>query len=134
MLSFESETVKELKARYSEAMTKIYNPDIIIADNNESPGNNRKNVFDFEDGVRIVASRDKFDNIYLTHYSMSFNPDIFNTSTLENSQQVMKCALSHINSIRPEATIGNVMTRGGNGVVHLFYNETEALNLVIDGK
>lgn len=79
MLPFQPETIEQLKARYPKALIKTWIPEDKPIENGEPsrPGLCRDNVFDFEDGIRLVISMDLMNDEVVQHLSGSFIEDIY---------------------------------------------------------
>ena len=133
MLPFEPESIESLKARYPEAMKDTYDPNDIKDDPTQSPGKQRKHVFDFEDGLRLIASRDQMKESELdpiTHYSVSVVESICNVNQFKDLAAFVGWAIKHINQIRPKEMTGQLITQGTEtGIVHMFYDESETIDL-----
>lgn len=70
-LQFVPEPVDHLIARFHEALEPTYDAQEIADRKVTSPGQQRKHVFDFEDGVRCVASHEVHNGRKVLH--MCFN-------------------------------------------------------------
>jgi hypothetical protein len=81
---FEPETIESVLLRFKDALTPDYDVEHIAAHPDEAPSKLRKHVFDFKDGVRMIASVDRFENVRKLHLSFSMDtppPEI--TPTLD---------------------------------------------------
>jgi hypothetical protein len=58
VLPFKPETIEDLRARYQSALTTIFDIAEIEA-GGVRPGQLRRHVFDCEDGIRLLISRDR---------------------------------------------------------------------------
>jgi len=76
MLPNEPRPVAELKARYRAALAHTYDQRAVVEGGCIRPGEVRANVFDFDDGLRLIVSRerDATGRVWL-HYSASFPGD-----------------------------------------------------------
>ena len=74
MIPFEPEGMRLMKARFAEAVRKVYELDAVEAGLEQRPGVERKHVFDFEDGMRLIVSRDRLEGEVSLHVSVSFMP------------------------------------------------------------
>lgn len=73
MLPHKPQTLTELRARFPKALTRTYDAiSIAMYKSTDRPGNNRENVFDFEDGLRLIVSRDILEDHPQIHVSASF--------------------------------------------------------------
>ncbi len=67
------EPLSSLQARYPHALEHLYDVSDIVARGGIRPGECATNVFDFEDGLRLIISRQLFpDNVEVLHVSASF--------------------------------------------------------------
>lgn len=75
MLPFEPEPMKSLKARYPAALERVYDYTQEVLPN-PTPSSRRCHVFDTEEGLRIIVSRDREaeHDVYL-HVSISIRPN-----------------------------------------------------------
>jgi hypothetical protein len=71
MLPFIPETFEQLQKRYKAAINKAVNAVYANSHPEESPGKKREHVFDFEDGIRLIISRDYAGNDEVFHISAS---------------------------------------------------------------
>jgi len=72
---WQPESHESVKARFAEALTPDYDLLAVAADRQEPPGVNRKHVFDFEEGVRMIVSTDRDGNgARLFHLSFGLPP------------------------------------------------------------
>lgn len=93
MLPAAPESMEVAKARYPEAIREVYDftddPNAVMGD----PGSKRKHIFDFEDGLRLIVTRERMPALHrgrvcvvmLVHVSASLNPD----STLVKSLDIV---------------------------------------------
>lgn len=71
MLEFRPESDQELAGRFDLAIREVVIPDLIASGRRQRPGMQRENVFDFQDGVRLVVSRDRLPCGVRLHVSCS---------------------------------------------------------------
>lgn len=76
MLPFEPESLESMRARLPQALSVVYNYEIIEA-GGQRPGELRQQVFDFEDGVRCILSIDEGHET-ARHIHMSFSLQDYN--------------------------------------------------------
>ena len=71
-VEFKAESDNDLRDRFVDAMVPEFTagPEM-IAKPNTRPGAQRKHIFDFEDGARIIVSRDVLENMTSVHFSIS---------------------------------------------------------------
>lgn len=75
---FKPQPIELLRARYKKALEVSYNATKIAADKvPDRPGMHRENIFDFENGIRLIISRDVLGHIEGIHVSGSFAPSIY---------------------------------------------------------
>ena len=90
MLPFEPETEEELRARYLAAMTRVYDVTGFFEMPADRPGLHREHVFDFEDGLRLIISREKRDKDVYLHWSASMEgADLCEESVTKFAEFVM---------------------------------------------
>lgn len=71
MIAYDPQPLDQLRARYFEALKPLVDVAAVMADENLSPGKRDLHVFDFEDGLRLIVSRDtNTGNVWL-HFSAS---------------------------------------------------------------
>jgi hypothetical protein len=69
-----AESLAVLRARYAAALEHVYDVEAIRR-GAVRPGEVAANVFDFEDGLRLIVSRERYpDGEILLHFSASFLP------------------------------------------------------------
>ena len=69
LLPWQPESRDSIKARFAEALALDYDLQACRAEEQEPPGVNRKHVFDFEEGVRMIVSIDRSATERLLHLS-----------------------------------------------------------------
>lgn len=71
------ESMASLKARYPLALEYVYDAFQIAEHNAIRPAEVAANVFDFEDGLRLIISRESYpgDNRVFLHFSASFQTE-----------------------------------------------------------
>jgi hypothetical protein len=74
MIVFAPESEDRLRSRYAEAIRPVFDPESMALGVQERPGETRRNVFDFEDGLRLIISRDAIPRPTL-HLSASIYPN-----------------------------------------------------------
>lgn len=60
-----------LKQRFADAVKDVYNVETIAANPGDRPGQKEQHIFDFEDGIRLIVSRDRFKEKEVLHFSAS---------------------------------------------------------------
>lgn len=84
-LPFEAQSVDQMRARWNESKKYFYVYET-IANGGIRPGEVRANVFDFEGGLRVIASVEKKDDKRYLHLSASFGP---NTTEYRNFERLI---------------------------------------------
>lgn len=71
------EPLEALQARYAAALEVVFDATAIIEGRADRPGMFRANVFDFEDGLRLLISRERMPGsaLLVLHVSASFRPE-----------------------------------------------------------
>lgn len=80
MIKFNPEKIECLKNRFKESLLAVYNPIECKENPDKRPGIKQENIFDFEDGIRLIISRDVVKATEVIHFSASINPKIYNGS------------------------------------------------------
>lgn len=70
-LPFEPEPMKEIKERFVDALRPDVEIGAVLAGLVERPGQLRRHVFDFKDGMRMIASMDRHGDERCVHVSFS---------------------------------------------------------------
>jgi hypothetical protein len=84
------ETMPVLQARYAAAVTPLYQSADIRDGRVARPGVQRKHVFDLENGVRLIVSRERFlDGRIGVHICGSFHDHIRAASVAANEPKLM---------------------------------------------
>jgi len=70
-LPINPQPIEVLKQRFSDAVKNSY--DVLkVAENSESrPGQKPEHIFDFQDGIRLIISRDRYKEKEVLHFSAS---------------------------------------------------------------
>lgn len=76
-LQFVAEPTDRLVARFKDALTPVYTADDIEQKKVTRPGQQRKHVFDFEDGVRCIASHEVHNGRKVLHMSFSLSANSY---------------------------------------------------------
>lgn len=69
-LEVKSESIEQLKGRFDAALEDVYD-----RNSDPRPGEQRKHVFDFENGLRLIISFDKLHDGWSLHISASCDKD-----------------------------------------------------------
>jgi hypothetical protein len=70
-LDWNPESMETLRGRYSSALERVYDTKLIEQGESDRPGEHREHVFDFEDGLRLIISRECRDGKRYLHVSGS---------------------------------------------------------------
>jgi hypothetical protein len=116
-LPFEPETEGQMRLRFAEAMSVIYEVDTV---GGKRPGLKRKHVFDFFDGMRLIISRDKFKGEVCLHVSASF----FGERKMKG-EELVRTVLERVKDMRGgEGNGGTVLAfESVGGVAHFVFPE-----------
>lgn len=57
ILPFQPEPIDSLRARYQDALVEVFDGELIALGTIVKPGYHRRNVFDFDDTLRLIISR-----------------------------------------------------------------------------
>jgi hypothetical protein len=74
MLDFTPEPIQQLQGRFAACLTACYDLNKLATGqvpSKDRPGDKRENVFDCEDGLRLVVSRDLYEGREVVHFSAS---------------------------------------------------------------
>jgi len=83
-LEFIPEPFEKLKARFNKSLEIVYSTTVIAKDETQRPGQKRENVFDFEDGVRLIIGREIIQAKEVIHISGSVSEKLY-TGKLDES-------------------------------------------------
>jgi hypothetical protein len=113
-LPFKPETVDKLAERFDKALDSVVNVEQL---GKMRPGMNRKHVFDFEDGLRMIVSVDDFQQIRYLHLSGSLHKEQPKPINNMDLLQMMVAKMLLLNG-KSFSGVGNTTLSKG-GVVHL---------------
>jgi len=68
---FLPEMLDDLCKRLPQALEPVYDVDLCLKGMQTMPGAQRRHIFDCEDGLRLIVSRDWIDGRAITHLSAS---------------------------------------------------------------
>jgi len=71
MLPIRPEPTTLLAGRYPAAVAELVDAAAIERGERETPGKDPRHVFDFEDGTRLIVSRELIEGAEVTHFSAS---------------------------------------------------------------
>ena len=131
MIPFEPEPSFSLAKRYPEAVERIY--ELHEMWGQDRPGMKRKHIFDFEDGLRLIISRERHDsNEVLLHWSASIDEDHLQRPPFQDVPDFMKFVMEHMTSLWEESGYvqGHVRVQSSEeGVIHFFMLDDSVLDL-----
>ena len=121
MLEFQTEKLDQLKGRFDLALKKVWNPDKMKDEKADRPGLHRQYVFDFEDGTRLIVSKDKLEGKLFLHVSGSYHNKLFGSVKLDGKQMVerMLTHLFELTKMRPDCKGEAMATEAG--VIHILF-------------
>lgn len=70
-MPFTPEPVEQMIERFQKALEREFNADKISNGDPDRPGVHRENVFDYEDGIRLIISKDRARGNLFIHISAS---------------------------------------------------------------
>ena len=126
MLPFEPEPGFQLEQRYKDAVEKIY--PLAEMDGPDRPSLNRKHVFDFQDGLRLIISREKYDNGEIVlHWSASVDEKHLKEDEFADLSQFMKFVMEHMAELWGYVKVdGRVLVKSTDkGIFHFFLKENQ---------
>jgi len=124
-LPFHPEPFDMLKMRFIGAMEPVYEVDRILA-GEARPGTQRKHVFDFDDGMRMVVSRERAGDEVVLHVSVSFTGDAV------VGRELICSVIDKVNTLRGMTVPGLVKAfQTSQGVVHFMFPESRNTGMVM---
>lgn len=127
-LPFQPEPIEKLAVRYQKAMEKVYDADKITQGQIDRPGLHRENVFDFEDGIRLIISKDRTSGRLYIHISGS------STKGPMSGAQMLKEMLEKFMELRKEPLEGVAeASASGGGIIHVIIRINEDLHGIPPG-
>jgi hypothetical protein len=73
MIEFNPEPTEALRNRFTVAIKEVYNITASIEVEQDRSGAKKENIFDFEQGVRLIVSRERFEEKEMIHFSASYD-------------------------------------------------------------
>lgn len=77
MIPFSPQPFQVLKERFYKCLIQSWNVENVSKNPNERPGNQQQYVFDFEDGIRLIVSRDHYKGKEVIHVSASVDHKLY---------------------------------------------------------
>lgn len=71
MIAPNPQPLEILKQRFKTVFREVYDVQKVIDNKQEAPSGKAEHIFDFEHGLRIIASRDKYKEMEVLHFSAS---------------------------------------------------------------
>ena len=125
MIPFEPETEEALANRYPEAIAEAINVEDIKAGKRETPGKERRHVFDFYDGLRLIISRETNGEVEFVHFSASMNP--VNPFNEDGKVDYIKFVVGHIMGLNGKPLDGTMSVSFAPGkrgdILHIIFHE-----------
>lgn len=90
MIPFSPKSMNLNRARYKAALRDWYSAEKCAAGQQERPGNKAKHVFDFEDGIRLIISRDRNNGKEYIHVSGSGTDEYMSDKGLFDAKRDME--------------------------------------------
>lgn len=110
--------------RYKEAIREPYSVAKVLKEQETRPGNKPKHVFDFEDGIRLIISRDYHKDSEYIHFSGSVSDTHFKGIVGKNILDMMLRKFKDLTGYEGQPQFGGI-TPGG--IPHWFI-EKQKLN------
>ena len=96
MLPFKPETIEALKVRYPAALERVFDVRELTGPVDDRPGLKREHVFDFEDGLRLIVSREMHDRGLCLHLSASMAGPTGQAISEEGMKEFAAFVMRHI--------------------------------------
>ena len=133
MLDYDPQPLGKMKARFLQAVEFPVDSEAVLSGRRLPPSSERKHVFDFEDGMRIIVSIDKMDNRYFMHCSASGTKEYADTIKSDGLPGMIEDILLRLAAMSggpPGNNIQSMMTE--RGVMHIMFevNHGEFVNRV----
>jgi hypothetical protein len=100
MLPFEPELVETMRLRYKDAIKDVVDIHKIAQKLIEPPSKNRRYVFDFYDGLRLIISKDSDRAKVFLHFSASMNPG--SHGEFHCPKEFIDFVVEHIQDLTPD--------------------------------
>jgi hypothetical protein len=119
MIPFKPESIDSLKDRFCDALIDSYDVEEVRKGNIDAPSGQGQHIFDFEDGLRMIVSRDVSDGQDFIHISGSFGDERLQQLSLEDglAQIVKKYAM--LSGDKSQRKMDYYVSEAG--VVHLLF-------------
>ena len=130
MLPFEPEPEFAMKARYADAIGDIVRINDIQCGKSTPPSKERKHVFDFNSGLRLIISRDTDGIRTYLHFSASVNHDIANRDVLASClcpQKFVALVAEYVFELT-----GTPPQEMAKGNTEIFFSENRILHILFE--
>jgi len=113
-LPFEPECLECMKQRFTKALESVYDQESIAAGKGPRPGQYRVHVFDFQDGYRLIVSREySKDGGTSLHFSMSTMNEV------PPFREFLFILLERVKGLYGGPMAGQLQLAMKNGVLHV---------------
>jgi len=127
MLPREPETLAEMKLRFPKAVESVIDIYKVRSGEQESPNNLRKHVFDFPDGMRMIVSRDVFDDGRVLYHASASGSEAYGESIRdEGVRGVAEDLLLRLAALRgehPSNEISSFVSK--KGMLHIMFEDED---------
>ena len=121
-LPFEPELEEGLQARYKDAVAEVIDIREIKSGVRATPGKERRHVFDFYDGLRLIVSRETDGTHKTIHFSASMSP----TNPFKDLREYVGFVVGHVCSLSGcSVNHDNVKAVMAGTILHLVYEDKE---------
>ena len=117
-LPFEPELTEFLRNRFLEATKNIYDSVDIERLKQERFSKDRKHVFDFQDGVRFVVSKERVHGEIFLHINVSFP-----SGDEIRGKELVEMVMRRVYEIRGKNVPGNILAFEASGRAHFLFPE-----------
>lgn len=123
-LEFKPESYEEMKERYPLAVKDLIDTNLVKEGFIDPPSRDRKHVFDYPDGLRLIVSLDLAEGRKFLHVSASGNDKYIKSVKDEGFDGLMEDVMLRLLALRGKETSDQVkgfMSAGG--ALHLMFKE-----------
>jgi len=120
MIPFSPEPVDSLKDRFCDSVIDLYNTDDIKAGKIKAPSKKKEHVFDFEDGIRLIVSRELYNGKEFIHMSGSFSGNLIPELKLKDGLSLLVDKYRALSGDDKGNAMQYYVTEAG--VLHLIYD------------
>lgn len=112
-LPFQPEPAEALAERFKASIERVYDAEMIANGKSDRPGEHRENIFDFEDGFRIIISKEKANGCLFLHASISHQEGNVPNAVL------LTTVVSRLMALRNAPMNGPVQISYSKSILHL---------------